>query len=89
MNVWLWDAVGPARTACGVTDREARARLDAEAVLIAGHAATARVERAGLGLGAGSMTYGYQRTGQAWHARCSNGRVTWEPVPCTAELAAS
>ena len=85
--VWLWDVSGPARTACGVTDDQARARQTAEAILTAGQGTTAALEQAVLGLGAGSMTYGYQRTGQAWHALVSDGHVTWtRPAP---HLAAS
>lgn len=75
--VWLWDAPGPGRTARGVTGSQTRARQAAEAILTAGQATTAALEQAVLGLGAGSMTYGYQRTGQAWHARLSDGHITW------------
>jgi hypothetical protein len=75
--VWLWDAPGPARTARGVTDSEARVRQAAEDLLFSGQATGAIVEEAVLGLGAGTMTYGYQRTGQAWHALISEGHVTW------------
>jgi hypothetical protein len=89
MNVWLWDASGPARTACGVTDSESRARRAAEAVLTSGQADAARIEQAALGLGAGTMTYGYQRTGRARHARVRNGHVTWEPIALAPQLAAS
>ena len=87
MIVYLWDAPGPARTARGVTSSEARARLAAETCLIGGQATDAVVEKAILGLGAGSMTYGYQRTGPAWHALLSGGRVTWSRS--AAPLAAS
>jgi hypothetical protein len=88
--VWLWDASGPARTACGVTDSEARARQAAETLLAAGQADAARIERAALGLGSGTMTYGYQRTGQPQHARIRDGRVTWKPAAAlTPQLAAS
>jgi hypothetical protein len=75
--VWLWDVPGPARTACGVTGSQTRARQAAEAILIAGQGTTAALEQAVLGLGAASMTYGYQRTGQAWDARLIDGHVTW------------
>jgi hypothetical protein len=75
--VYLWDACGPARTARGVTDSEVHARQAAEGLLIGGQATDAVLEKAFLGLGAGSMTYGYQSAGPAWHALLSDGRVTW------------
>ena len=87
MIVYLWDAPGPARTARGVTSSEARARQAAETFLTGGQAAGAVVEKAILCLGAGSMTYGYQRTGQAWHALLIDGGVTW--TRSAARLAAS
>ena len=85
--LYLWDAPGPARTARGVTSSEARARQAAETFLTGGQATDAIVEKAILCLGAGSMTYGYQRTGPAWHALLIDGRVTW--TRSTARLAAS
>jgi len=85
--VYLWDAPGPARTARGVTSTEARARQACETILIGGQATDAVVEKAVLGLGAGSMTYGYVRTGLAWHALLIDGCVTW--TRSTARLAAS
>jgi hypothetical protein len=60
-----------------VTGSEARARQAAENLLFGGQATGAIVEEAVLGLGVGTMTYGYQRTGQAWHALLSDGRVAW------------
>ncbi len=64
MILYLWDAPGPACTARGVTGTEACARQAAEALLIGGQATDAVLEKAFLGLGAGSMTYGYQRPGR-------------------------
>jgi hypothetical protein len=87
MIVWLWDAPGPARTARGVNGSEARARQAAEALLTGGQATGAVLEQAVLGLGAGSMTFGYQRTGRAWHALLRDGRVTW--TRSAAQLAVS
>ena len=87
MILYLWDAPSPARTARGVTSSEARARQAAETCLIGGQATDAVVEKAILGVGAGSLTYGYQRTGQAWHALLIDGRVAWTRSP--ARLAAS
>jgi hypothetical protein len=77
MILYLWDAPGPACTARGVTSSEERARQAAEALLIGGLAVDAVVEKAVLRLGVGSMTYGYQRTGQAWRALVSDEHVTW------------
>ena len=77
MIVYLWEACGPARSAQGVTDSEVRARQAAETLLIGGQAADAVLEQAVLGLGTGSMTYGYQPTGLAWHALLIDGRATW------------
>jgi len=75
--VYLWDACGPTRTARGVTDSEARARQAAETLLIGGQATDVVLQKAFLGLGAGSMTYDYQRTSLAWHALLSDRGVTW------------
>jgi hypothetical protein len=75
--VYLWDAPGPGRAERGVTSSETRARQAAETSIIGGHAAAAVVEKAVLGLGAGSMTYGYHRIGLAWHAVVTDGRVAW------------
>jgi hypothetical protein len=87
--VWLWDASGPARTACGVTDDEGSAFMAAETLLAGGQITVARVERATMGLGTGSMTYGYQPTGEAWQARLRGRRVTWKRETRTPHLAAS
>jgi hypothetical protein len=87
--VWLWAAPGPVRTACGVTDSETRARRDAGAVLIAGQATAACVEKATLAIGVSTLTFGYKPTGQAWNARLRDGRVTWAPLACAPQQAAS
>lgn len=81
--LYLWDVPGPSCAARGVTSSEVHARQAAETFLTGGYATDAVVEKAILGLGAGSMTYGYQRTGPAWHALLTDGRVTWT---CSAEL---
>ena len=70
-----------------MTSSEARARQAAETSLTGGQAVGAVVEKAVLGLGAGSMTYGYQRIGLAWHGLLIDGRVTW--TRSTARPAAS
>lgn len=60
-----------------MTCSEERARQAAEALLIGGQATDVMLEKAFLSLGAGSMTFGYQRTGHTWHALLTNGRVSW------------
>jgi hypothetical protein len=89
--VWLWDANGPARTARGVTDDEARARAGAEAFVRSGHANVARVERALARLGIESLTSDYVRMGDGWiveHHR--DGRIAWMPFAAPlSEMAAS
>jgi hypothetical protein len=60
-----------------VTGSQTRARQAAEALITGGQAHGAVLEQAVLGLGAGSMTYGHQRTGCSWHALISDGHVTW------------
>jgi hypothetical protein len=79
VDVWLWDAAGPGEHS-GITDTEARARTDAEALLAKGKAATARVELAHAHLGGPWIHSGYERTGAGLTAaRTSDGTVTWTP----------
>ena len=81
MIVWLWDASGPARTACGVTDREARALSYAEACMADGQASAARVEQAYAHMGGLWIKSGYRRTGAGWRAaRGADGSVRWVPL---------
>ena len=76
MIVWIWDATGPAASACGVAGTAEAARQAAGALLTSGRAKAARVEQAAIVLGT-TLTYGYCPTGRAWHARLDAGRLTW------------
>jgi hypothetical protein len=78
--VWLWDACGPIRRGCGITDDQGRARQAAEACLRSGHAHDARVEEARVVLGIQTLTTGYRRTGHGWRAqRGARSGITWVP----------
>ena len=76
MIVWIWDASGPAASACGVTGTAEAARRAAGALVASGQAQIARVEQAAIVLGS-TLTYGYCPTGRAWHARLDAGELTW------------
>jgi len=76
MIVWIWDASGPAASACGVTGTAEAARRAAGSLVTSGKAEAARVEQAAVVLGT-TLTYGYLPTGQAWHARLDAGELTW------------
>jgi len=76
MMVWIWDATGPAASACGVADTADAARRSAGSLIASGRADAARVEQAALVLGT-TLTYDYCPTGRAWHARLEAGRLTW------------
>jgi hypothetical protein len=79
MIVWIWDASGPAASACGVAGTAEAARDAAGSLLESGRAQVARVEQAALVVGT-TLTYGYCPTGRAWHARLDAGRLTWTPA---------
>ena len=80
MIVWIWDASGPAASACGVAGTAAAARDAAGQLVADGRADAARVERAALVVGT-TLSYDYCPTGQAWAARLEAGRLTWTPAP--------
>jgi len=79
MMVWIWDATGPAASACGVADTADAARRSAGSLIASGRADAARVEQAALVLGT-TLTYDYCPTGRRWHARLDAGRLTWTPA---------
>lgn len=86
ITCWLWDA----GSACGVTDEEPRARKAAAKCLRSDGADTARVEKAFLVSGVGTLTMVHARTGVGWSAyRYLNGRIRWKPLPAAKESAAS
>jgi hypothetical protein len=76
MIVWIWDASGPAASACGVAGTADAARDAAGSLMTSGRADAARVEQAAIVLGT-TLTYGYCPTGRAWHARLDAGQLTW------------
>jgi hypothetical protein len=76
MLLWLWDASGPGQYH-GVADDEARARQAAEACIVNGQAAVARVERAQFVMDGWFMHPAYRRTGIGWTARRSGRGVCW------------
>jgi hypothetical protein len=84
---FLWEADGPEQGCRGVSGDELGARQAATECLRNGQATTARVEAAVTAIGTATLTDDYRRTGDAWQARLSDGRVTWAPVP-RARLAA-
>ena len=76
MIVWIWDASGPAASACGVAGTAEAARDAAGSLVTSGRAVAARVEQAAIVLGT-TLSYGYCPTGRAWHARLDAGELTW------------
>jgi hypothetical protein len=76
MIVWIWDASGPAASACGVAGTAEAARDAAGALVTSGRADAARVEQAAVVLGV-TLTCGYWPTGRAWQARLHAGQLTW------------
>ena len=88
MNVWVWDASGPATDACGVADNAEAARRAAGSLLTSGQAVVARVEQAAIVIGL-ALTYDYCPTGHAWAGQLEPGGLKWVPVPRVPERAAS
>jgi hypothetical protein len=76
MIVWIWDASGPAASACGVAGTAEAARDAAGALVASGRARAARVEQAVIVLGS-ALTYDYCPTGHVWRARLDAGRLDW------------
>jgi hypothetical protein len=76
MIVWIWDASGPAASACGVAGTAEAARDAAGALVASGRARAARVEQAVIVLGT-TLTYDYCPTGRVWRARLDAGRLDW------------
>ncbi len=76
MIVWIWDASGPAASACGVAGTAEAARDAAGALVASGRARAARVEQAVIVLGS-TLTYDYCPTGRVWRAKLDAGRLDW------------
>ena len=79
-ELWIWDAVGPASSACGVAGTAEAARAAAGSLLASGQADGARVEQAAIVISR-TLTYDYCPTGRAWTARLDAGRLTWAQAP--------
>jgi hypothetical protein len=79
MIVWIWDATGPAASACGVAGTAEAARRAAGTLLTSGQAETARVEQAAIVIGS-TLSYDYCPTGQAHAGRLEAGRPVWVPA---------
>jgi hypothetical protein len=79
MIVWIWDASGPAASACGVAGTAEAAQEAAGSLVADGRAEAARVEQAALVVGT-TLTYDYCPTGRAWHARLDADSLTWTPA---------
>jgi hypothetical protein len=77
MIVYLWDAPGRGRSACGVSGNLTAAERAAEPWLSSGTAWTARVEAA-LAVMDRTLTWRYERTGFVWQARRNGHGITWE-----------
>ena len=60
MIVWIWNAIGPAASACGVADTADAARRCAGSLIASGRAHAARVEPAALVL-VDTLFYDYCR----------------------------
>lgn len=85
MTVWLWDAPGPARSACGVSGSRANAQRAAGSCLVSGQASTALVQEAELVTSAGTLVPGHHRVGGCWEAsRARDGAVRWRPLTALA-----
>jgi hypothetical protein len=78
-DLWIWDAVGPATSACGVTGTAEAARAAAGVLLTSGQADAARVAQAAIVIGH-ALSYDYCLTGRAWVARLDAGNLTWAPT---------
>ncbi len=79
---WAWEATAPGIAACGVSDREDRARQAAEAWLRANPGAVAVLGTARLADGTTTLSAYWAQDGQARRSRrLRDGRITWARVP--------
>jgi hypothetical protein len=84
MIVWLWEAVGPASSACGISRDPDDAREAASAYLTDGTATTATVQAAALVANPTGTQPHYDRFGSTWQAtRTSVGDVCWHEQAAT------
>jgi hypothetical protein len=85
VSLWLWDAPGPLRSACGVSADLARAQRAARDCLASGQATAALVQKAELVTGSAALAPSYQRIGGSWQARrARNGAIRWYPLAALA-----
>lgn len=87
--VFPWQADGADRGVRGVSGDQVSAQEAAAKCLQSGEATTARIEAATTEIGTQTLIDGYRRTGEAWQALLSDGRVTWVPAPRAPKVAAS
>jgi hypothetical protein len=84
MIVWLWDASGPASSACGISRDPVDAREAAGAHLASGTATAATVQAATLVTNPDKTPPHYARFGSTWQAtRISDGEIRWHEQAAT------
>ena len=84
MIVWLWDASGPASSACGISRDPVDAREAAGAHLASGTATAATVQAATLVTNSDKTPPHYARFGSTWQAtRISDGEIRWDEQATT------
>jgi hypothetical protein len=78
--VWLWEAPGTIRFACGVSSDQADAREAARACVASGSAGVAVVQAASLVSGPDTDPY-YARFGPCWQvSRAPGGEIRWREL---------
>jgi hypothetical protein len=79
---WAWEGTAPGAAGCGVSDKEDKARLAAEAWLRAHPGATAVLDTARLADGTTTLSAYWARAGLARRSRLlRDGRIIWARVP--------
>jgi hypothetical protein len=79
---WAWEGTAPGGAACGVSDKEDRARLAAEAWVRAHPGAVAVLDAARLADGVTTLSAYWARDGRPRRSRrMRDGRITWARIP--------
>jgi hypothetical protein len=79
---WAWEGTAPGAAGCGVSDKEDKARLAAEAWLAANPGAVAVLEVARLADGVTTLSAYWAGDGRARRSRrLRDGRIIWARVP--------
>ena len=79
---WAWEGTAPGATGCGVSDKEDKARLAAEAWLAANPGAVAVLGTARLADGTTTLSAWWTGVGQGRRSRrLRDGRITWARIP--------